>query len=148
MGNLTIWEISTKVLLKIGFWARCLAVHAFDPDAWEAEISKIRASLAYRGSSRTACGIQRNTVSEKRKEIGPCLNEFFLRYHFSCWIKNWDLLCLATVPYWAEQGRWNGFAWFRLVVFVVVVFVVLVMYSKPGWSLTDCIKKRGLCVDL
>ena len=45
-------------------------MHAFDPSSREAEswISEFKASLVYNVSSRTARTIQRNPVSNKKKE--------------------------------------------------------------------------------
>jgi hypothetical protein len=48
-----------------------VVVHAFNPSTWEAEagrwISKFKASLIYRVSSRTARATQRNPVSKNQK---------------------------------------------------------------------------------
>ena len=48
-----------------------VVAHAFDPSTWEAEggrwISKFRASLVYRASSRTA-NVHRETLSRKKEK--------------------------------------------------------------------------------
>jgi hypothetical protein len=55
-----------------------MAVHAFNPNTWEAEAGgslEFEASLVYRVSSRTARATQRNPVSKKKKSTGEHLGE-------------------------------------------------------------------------